>query len=378
MMRDMERVISLHTPAAPSCCGSRKRTQASPPRLDQPFVTGRVQTPVGQVPRVSQVLGLADRLGAFKARWGIGRMRYTIDAALYALGDAGPESPVCVTANYKMSFDLLRRALTGMDAWILVLDTQGINVWCAAGKGTFGTDELVDRIESSGLADVVSHRRLIVPQLGAPGVAAHEVRRRSGFQVVYGPVRADDLPAFLKGGLKASGRMRTKDFGFMERLALVPMEVVPAVKAALPAAAALFVLALLLSGLSASKALDWTLVALVAMGSSILAGAVFTPLLLPWLPGRAFSAKGLGVGLLSALAVLPLTGTVHHLATAGTLALLVSIPAMSAYLAMSFTGSSTFTSLSGVRKEMRFALPLEIGGTASGVALWLVAILTGG
>ncbi|MGD0229520.1 MAG: mercury methylation corrinoid protein HgcA [Syntrophorhabdales bacterium] len=374
----METLIPLHTPAAPSCCGSWKRTQASPPSLDQPFVAGPMQTPVGQVPRVSQILGRADRLGAFKARWGIGRMRYTIDPGLYALGDPGPESPVCVTASYKMSFDLLRKALTGIDAWILVLDTQGVNVWCAAGKGTFGTDELVDRVESSGLAHVVSHRRLIVPQLGAPGIAAHEIRMRSGFQVVYGPVRAGDLPAFLKDGLKATGRMRTKGFGFMERLALVPMEVVPAARTALPAGAVLFILALVLSGLSASKALDWTLVALVAMGASILAGAVLTPLLLPWLPGRAFSTKGLGVGLLPALAAFLFTGTLHHFTIAGTLALLISIPAMSAYLAMSFTGSSTFTSRSGVRKEMRFALPLEIGGTAAGVALWIAAVLAGG
>jgi acetyl-CoA decarbonylase/synthase complex subunit gamma len=305
-------------------------------------------------------------------------MHYTVDAGLYALGDVCPESPVCVTANYKMSFDLLREGLAGVDAWILVLDTQGINVWCAAGKGTFGTDELVDRIGSSGLAAVVSHRRLIVPQLGAPGVAAHEVRVRSGFHVVYGPVRADDLPAFLRGGLKATGRMRTKDFGFMERLALVPMEVVPAAKGALLVAAALFVLSFFVSGLSVSRALDLTLVALVAMGASILAGAVLTPLLLPWLPGGAFSTKGLGPGLLFALAVLLLAGTFRRPEMARTLAQLVSIPAMTAYLAMNFTGSSTFTSLSGVRKEMRFALPLEIAGAAAGLALWIAAVLTGG
>jgi CO dehydrogenase/acetyl-CoA synthase gamma subunit (corrinoid Fe-S protein) len=70
-----------------------------------------------------------------------------------------------------------------------VLDTQGINVWCAAGKGTFGTDELVHRIEATQLHDVVRHRVLILPQLGAPGVAAHDVKKRSGFTIEYGPVR---------------------------------------------------------------------------------------------------------------------------------------------------------------------------------------------
>ncbi len=74
----------------------------------------------------------------------------------------------------------------------------GVNVWCAAGEGTFGTDELVRRIEACQLNEVVSQRQLILPQLGAPGIAAHEVRKRSGFKVEYGPVRAADLPEYLK------------------------------------------------------------------------------------------------------------------------------------------------------------------------------------
>jgi acetyl-CoA decarbonylase/synthase complex subunit gamma len=142
-------------------------------------------------------------------------------------------NPVLVTANYKLSFDTLRSALKDRNLWILVLDTDGINVWCAAGKGTFSTDELVSRIESSGLANVVSHRRLIVPQLGAPGVAAHEVKRLSGFKVTYGPVRSQDLPAFIDAGFKATPEMREKTFSTWDRLVLVPVELVPALKAAM-------------------------------------------------------------------------------------------------------------------------------------------------
>jgi acetyl-CoA decarbonylase/synthase complex subunit gamma len=304
-------------------------------------------------------------------------MNYTVDPGLYAIGNARAESPVFVTANYKMTFDLLRRAVAGVDGWILVLDTQGINVWCAAGKGTFGIDELVERVESSGLAGVVSHRRLIVPQLGAPGVSAHEVRRRSGFQVLYGPVRAEDLPAFLKNDLKATGLMRTKDFRFAERLALVPIEVVPAVKWAIIASAALYILSFLVSGFSASKATNATLLAAVSLGASILAGAALTPILLPWLPGRAFSTKGFCLGLLFAFCALLLNGGLHH-GMAAALSQIVSIPALAAFLAMNFTGASTFTSLSGVRKEMRFALPLEIAGAGGGLALWIIAVVTGG
>ena len=123
---------------------------------------------------VSSSLTWKDEWGAFKVRWGIGRMNYAVDPGLYALGEPDSSSPVLVTANYKLSFDRLRQALPNRQAWILVLDTKGINVWCAAGKGTFGTGELVERIRASSLEQVVNHRDLILPQLAAPGVAAHE------------------------------------------------------------------------------------------------------------------------------------------------------------------------------------------------------------
>ncbi len=176
---------------------SEKRGPVRLPRLDQSFVTGTVETAAGPVPKVSMVFSRADR-SAFKVRWGIGRMKYRVDAGLYAIGEPTAESPVFVTANYKLTFDLLRRAIASIDGWILVLDTLGINVWCAAGKGTFGSDELLDRIASSRLAEVVSHRKLILPQLAGPGVAGYKVKKRSGFQVLYGPVRAEDIPEFLK------------------------------------------------------------------------------------------------------------------------------------------------------------------------------------
>ena len=94
-------------------------------------------------------------------------MNYRVEPGLYAVGQPDPQSPVLVSANYKLSFDRLRCRLAGLSVWILVIDTNGINVWCAAGKGTFGADEIVRCVESSRLSEVVAHRTLIVPQLGA-------------------------------------------------------------------------------------------------------------------------------------------------------------------------------------------------------------------
>ena len=344
------------------------------PSLSQPFVIGSIQTLIGPVPQVSSSLVWADGLGAFKARWGIGRMHYTVDPGLYALGEPDQRSPVLVTANYKMSFDKLREALPGRDVWILVLNTQGINVWCASGKGTFGTNELIGRIESVRLAQIVSHRELILPQLSGPGVAAHLVKKSSGFKVTYGPICSKDIPVFLDAGLKATSEMRLKTFTTRERLELIPMELVGALKPG-----ALVILLFFLLALFGRSRLGWTnalghgLFAVCALLAAILAGAVFTPLFLPWLPGRAFSVKGLGPGAVFALigAGCLWSGWITKATGFEILAWVLLIPALSAYLAMNFTGASTYTSLSGVRKEMRWALPLEIGAGIAGMILWV-------
>jgi len=362
-----------------SCCAeSHGESRPVLPRLDQGFVTGVVATPVGSLPRVSSQLQGRDHWGAFKARWGVGRMDYAVDPGLYALGNPDRESPVLVSANYKLSFDVLRSALPGRDIWILVLDTKGINVWCAAGKGTFGTEELLGRIESSGLREVVNHRFLIVPQLGAPGVSAYIVKKLSGFAVRFGPIRAGDIPAYLDAGFKATSDMRLKTFPLWERAVLIPVELVGTMKPALIIAPLLFLL-----GGFVGPAGFWPsafhegVFAVLALLSAILAGAVIHPLLLPYLPGRAFSVKGLSLGAVVAVIVLSMHGYDLSLwrGRLGILAWLLLIPAVTAYLAMNFTGASTFTSPSGVNREMRWALPTEIGLGLTGLFLWVVSYL---
>jgi hypothetical protein len=285
-------------------------------------------------------------------------MDYKVDPGLYCVGAPDEGSPVLVTANYKMTFDRLRKELDGVNAWIVVLDTDGVNVWCAAGKGTIGAVQL-DKI--------VSHRVLVLPQLGATGVAAHEVVKQAGFKVVFGPVRASDLKAFLSAGMVATEEMRTVKFPVLDRLVLTPMEVVAALKPLVIAFGVLFVLNAI--GLGHYGRADF-----VALLGAILAGCVVTPVLLPWIPGRAFSFKGLLIGLIWAAAVNVWQGFPHtpDYGWLRIVAYFLLIPALSAFCAMNFTGSSTYTSLSGVDKEMRIALPAMLLSTAAGAVLLLV------
>lgn len=333
------------------------------------------------IPRVPSRLAWEDHLGSFKVRWGVGRMDYQVVPGLYAVGLPDDQSPVLVSANYKMSFDCLREALQGRNSWILVLDTDGVNVWCSAGKGTFGTAELVRRIALSGLEKVVSHRKLILPQLAAPGVAAHLVKKLSGFNVSYGPIRATDVPAYLDGGGIATPQMRTKSFTLWERMVVIPVELVEALKAAVILMLVFFFLSGLGGGTDGylSTVVHRGTFAVMAVWGAVLGGTVAVPILLPFLPGRAFSIKGIFVGLAVVL-LLFVYRSPHLLSFRDNLEFLAwvfMVLSLTDYLAMNFTGCATFTSLSGVRKEMRAALPLQIGVAVTGLILWVGSVFVG-
>ena len=300
------------------------------------------------------------------------RRRYRVAPGLYAVGSPGPDSPVLVTANYKLSFDSLRFSVSGIDAWLLVADTRGINVWCAAGKGTFSAGEVSDLVRRSRLAEVVSHRRLVLPQLAAPGVTAREVTRDCGFSVRFGPVRATDLPAWLERDGQGDEAMREVTFTLAERAVLIPVELYLLARPLV----GLVVLAFVLSGIgpgvfSPAAAVQRGALLLGATGLGILAGAVLVPLLLPWLPARQFWLKGVYTGLAVAALARPLVAA--GLSGVEQVALALWAVAVSSYLAMNFTGSTPFTSLSGVEREMRRGLPVQLLAVGAAAVLWAVA-----
>jgi hypothetical protein len=329
------------------CCGGASHADGDRASNDTGCCGDSMQIPI-TLYRTTSKLNTADMWDHFQARWGYRRSSHRVEPGLYVLGNPDPTSLVFVSANYTLSFDALRSELKGIDCYILVLDTRGINVWCAAGKGTFGTEELLHRLEVTALREIVSHRRLIVPQLGAPGIAAHEVKKHSGFRVLYGPVRAADIPAYLENNNQATPEMRRVQFTLLDRLTLVPVEFVHTI---LPTLITAVVLGLLAGPLAAAGTV-----------SAVFAGAVLFPILLPWLPTRDFSSMGLILGGLAALPfafiAIMTPGSVQWVGPAWALAFLLAIPPVTAYLALNFTGSTTFTSKTGVEREMKVYIPV--------------------
>lgn len=366
------------------------------------YIIGTIVTQTGNIPQIATRWQLNDYLGALKVRLAIQRGSYRVEPGIYAIRNPCATDNVLVTANYKLTFDIVRRNLDGLNVWLLVLDTKGVNVWCAAGKKTFGSDELIRRIKQVKLHDMVSHRRIIVPQLGAPGISAAKVRKESipvqqnddinaskaisapnfskfsrptkadsGFNVLFGPVNAKDIKKFLNNGYKATREMRTATFTFADRLILIPVEFILDLKYL----ASLIVLLLLLSGISQSgysitKIMPNSLAIILNSLMAYTAGTVVAPLLLPYLPFRSFSMKGLTVGLLAFTFMLYSKTTGNWLQS---LAWLFVYSALPAFMTMNFTGTSNYTSLSGVLKEMKVAVPLQITFGALAIVIFIIS-----
>ncbi len=326
------------------------------------------------IPQTSSQLSFRDILGAIKVRWGIQRNSFKVDPGLYKIGNPENKSDVFVTANYKLSFDTLRKNLDGLDSWILVLDTKGINVWCAAGKGTFGTAELIRRISVASLNEIVTHKKIIVPQLGAVGVAAHEIKKHSGFTVLYGPVRAEDIKDFISRGYKTNKEMRRVKFTFSDRLKLVPMELTNARYMLLGGMALFLILSgFYQKGFSFHQIINPGLQNALMVFAGFISGAIFGPVLLPVIPFRSFSLKGAIIGLLMA-AILFLSNKLGD-TSLEIISWFILFPAISSYLLMNFTGASTYTSLAGVKKEMRIAVPLQIIFLLAGLTMFILSKL---
>lgn len=137
---------------------------------------------------------------------------------LVRIGNPDRDSPVLVTCNFYITVRRLMRLLRGLDLWLLVADSKGVNVWCAAGAEEFNTHSVVAAVKTSGIAGRVDHRRLTLPPLGAPGIRARDVEAETGWSVRWGPVRERDIPTYFKQGQRRDEKMKRVRYDWRERL----------------------------------------------------------------------------------------------------------------------------------------------------------------
>ncbi len=148
-------------------------------------------------------MGVGGWLVAYLFRW----FGHAAPTGLYWSGFPDRNSPVLVTCNFSLTIKRLLKAVEDLDLWVLVANSEGINVWCAAAGKTFTHQRVIDAVKISGLADKVEHRELILPQLSAPGMDRKAIKEETGFHARFGPVEAADIPAYLEEGKKKTEQM---------------------------------------------------------------------------------------------------------------------------------------------------------------------------
>ena len=274
---------------------------------------------------------------------------------LYAVGHPDENSPVLVTGNFDLTVRRLVKAIDGqVNVWVLVADSAGINVWCAAGGGYFTAEKVIAAVKSSHLDEVVRHHALILPQLCANGVDGWRIRKETGWGVHWGPARAMDIPAYLASKRKKTDAMRWVRFPLKDRLEMVTVTL------------GFYALLILLPVFIFWRSLFWPVT------FSLLGLSYFYAVVHPWLPGHDGLYKSIPLTLIALAGLFVYTALWHQL------------PAVNLFhWAVGLTGLSVFTGA-----ELQGMSPLMRGEQANwgweavialvlGAVYWLVPLALG-
>jgi hypothetical protein len=282
---------------------------------------------------------------------------YAVEPGLYHTGEAwNPEAPLLVTGNYLLSVLSVVRAVGERPVRLLVVDTDGINVWCASGKGRFSAETILVELDRYDPALLGERPTLILPKLGLSGVKLG-LLRKLGYRPIIGPVHARDLPAWLD---HPPLKHRTEDrvlFGWRARA----FAWMPGLLQYLGYAA------MALLGLLGVEALGGPSAPVGMLGIVAWLGTAY-PLLFPYIPGRRFAIKGLWLGGLTAAALAAAGWFAGAPATTLAATALFTL-AFAIFVGLSFTGNSAVSNYSEVRKEIAQFLPVD-------VILFLAALAT--
>jgi 2-polyprenyl-3-methyl-5-hydroxy-6-metoxy-1,4-benzoquinol methylase len=278
-----------------------------------------------------------------------------VRTGLYAVGHPKADSPVLVTGNFDLTVRRLVKAMDGkVDAWLLVADSAGINVWCGAGGGYFSAEKIIAAVKSSHLNEVVSHHALILPQLCANGVDGWRIRKETGWGVHWGPPRAADIPAYLAGRRKKTDAMRWVKFPLKDRLEMVTVTM------------GFYGLLILLPVLIFWRHMFWPIAA------SLVGLSYFYAIVHPWLPGQDGLYKSIPLTIISLAGLFAYSVFVNPLPAQQFFHWAVGLTGLSVFSAAELQGMSPL--MRGEQANWSYEAIIAI---MLGAIYWLVPLATG-
>ncbi|MBN2005694.1 MAG: methyltransferase domain-containing protein [Anaerolineae bacterium] len=278
-----------------------------------------------------------------------------VRTGLYAVGQPDADSPVLVTGNFDLTVRRLVQAIDGkVNAWLLVADSAGINVWCAAGGGYFTAEKVIAAVKSSRLDEVVNHRALILPQLCANGVDGWRIRKETGWGIHWGPVRAVDIPAYLAGERKKTDEMRRVVFPLKDRLEMVTVTM------------GFYGLLILLPVLIFWRHMFWPIT------FSVFGLSYFYAIVHPWLPGRDGLYKSIPLALISLAGLFAYSALFGPLPDQQLFHWMVGLTGLSVFSAAELQGMSPL--MRGEQANWSWELVIGLG---LGALYWLIPLVLG-
>ena len=139
------------------------------------------------------------------------------------IGNPDKDSPVLLSCNFHLTILRLKKATRGLNYHLLVANSKGINVWCAATGDSLNNHSVISVIKTSGIENKVNHKKIILPQLAAPGIESKVIQKSVGWRIIWGPVDAKDIPAFFELNYKKTDEMKQIEFRFIQRIEMAIM-----------------------------------------------------------------------------------------------------------------------------------------------------------
>jgi acetyl-CoA decarbonylase/synthase complex subunit gamma len=125
-----------------------------------------------------------------------------VQPGVYEINAPKSESPVLVTTNFSITYFSVANEVegSGLPAWLLVCDAEGMSVLTAWAAGKFDAERIAKAVKGFNVADKVSRKRVVLP--GHVAVLSGELEAElPEWEIRVGPREAVDLPAFMKQAL---------------------------------------------------------------------------------------------------------------------------------------------------------------------------------
>ena len=125
-----------------------------------------------------------------------------VTPGLYEINSPKPDSPVLITTNFSITYFSVANEVegSGLPAWLLVVDAEGMSVLTAWAAGKFDAERIGKAVKQFNVAEKAPRKRIVLP--GHVAVLSGEVEEAlPGWEIRVGPREAVDIPSYMKMAL---------------------------------------------------------------------------------------------------------------------------------------------------------------------------------